>query len=147
MSIRSITSEDRETYLELVKEFYQSDAVLHPVPMRNAETTFDEALSSDRYAECFIVEHDARAVGFALVAKTFTQEAGGLVVWLEELYIRPQFRNLGLGRGAMAALLARYPQAMRFRLEVAPDNARVMALYRSMGFETLDYLQMVRDKT
>ena len=35
--------------------------------------------------------------GYALLAKTFSQEAGGLVVWLDEMYVRPAYRSKGLG--------------------------------------------------
>jgi ribosomal protein S18 acetylase RimI-like enzyme len=38
-----------------------------------------------------------------------------------------------------------YPSAKRFRLEVSKDNTRAVGLYRSLGYEVLEYVQMVKD--
>lgn len=41
--------------MEMAREFYHSDAVLHPVPDTYFERTADEALRSDVYAEIFLL--------------------------------------------------------------------------------------------
>ena len=43
--IRKMRSEDKKTYMEMAREFYHSDAVLHPVPDTYFERTADEALA------------------------------------------------------------------------------------------------------
>ena len=101
-------------------------------------------MRSDVYAECFIIEYEGAAAGFGLISKTFSQESGGLVVWIEELYIRQQFRSKGLGREFFEFLEKNRP-ASRYRLEIEPDNVRARALYERLGFEQLDYMQMVKD--
>ena len=54
--IRKMRSEDKKTYMEMAREFYHSDAVLHPVPDTYFERTADEALRSDVYAEIFLFD-------------------------------------------------------------------------------------------
>ena len=76
-------SEDKKTYMEMAREFYHSDAVLHPVPDTYFERTADEALRSDVYAEIFLFECENEAAGYGLFAKTYSQDAGGMVWWLE----------------------------------------------------------------
>lgn len=44
--IRKMRSEDKKTYMEMAREFYHSDAVLHPVPDTYFERTADEAFRS-----------------------------------------------------------------------------------------------------
>ena len=39
----------------------------------------------------------SKIAGYGLIAKTFSQEAGGMVYWLEELYILEEYRSKGLG--------------------------------------------------
>ncbi len=141
--IRKITEEDRDIYLELAQEFFASDAVLHNVSRRNLEATFDEMVRSDVYAEGYLIEWEGSVAGYGLLAKTFSQEAGGLVIWLEELYLRPQYRCMGLGKAYFAFIMDKYKEAARFRLEVEEDNARAMKLYEQLGYERLDYLQMI----
>jgi GNAT superfamily N-acetyltransferase len=66
---------------------------LHPVPDTHFEATFSELMASDTYAECFFFEEDNKPVGYALLAKTFSQEAGGLTLWIEELFVLPEYRS------------------------------------------------------
>lgn len=143
--IRPITINDRETYLTLAQEFYNSEAVLHTIPYQHFLDTFDEMMRSNIYAECFIIEHDGEIAGYALIAKTFSQEAGGLAVWVEELYIKPQFRSLGLGSEFFDYLEKTIP-AKRYRLEIEPENIRAKALYLRKGFSALSYKQLVKEK-
>lgn len=145
MNIRPLTVADRAVYLELVHAFYHSDAVLHPVPDCYFERTFDELMRSDAYAECYLFETEAGVAGYALLAKTFSQEAGGMVLWIEELYVKESCRSMGIGSAFFAFLEERYPQICRIRLEVEEENIRARELYRRRGFTSLPYLQMIKE--
>lgn len=103
--IRKMRSEDKKTYMEMAREFYHSDAVLHPVPDTYFERTADEALRSDVYAEIFLFECENEAAGYGLIAKTYSQEAGGMVWWIEEVYVREAFRSKGIGREFLHILI------------------------------------------
>lgn len=142
--IRRITPADREIYIEMARAFYHSEAVLHPVPDAHFERAFDEMMRSEDYLLGLIFEQDGRTAGYALLCKTWSQEAGGSAVWIDEIYVLPEFQGRGLGRAFFAELESIAPAA-RYRLEIEPDNARAEALYRSLGFEVLPYRQMVRD--
>lgn len=144
--IRKLEEKDRQLYLTMAKEFYHSDAVLHPVPDVYFERTIDEALRSDAYAEIFIFEHEGEPAGYGLLAKTFSQEAGGIVWWIEEAYVREQFRSKGLGREFFNYLnKVKGEDVTRFRLEVEEDNVRAVELYKRLGYEKLEYDQMIKD--
>ena len=67
------------------------------------------------------------------------------MVWLEELYIRAEFRSRGLGSEFFRQVTEENRDARRFRLEVEPENVRAIALYRRLGYENLPYVQMIRD--
>ena len=144
--IRKLTSADEQLYKELTWEFYHSSAVLHPVPERNIEATFKELMRSDEYAECFILEKDGTVAGFALIAKTFSQEAGGMVHWIEELFIRDEFRGCGIGTEFMTEYEKTLPESVkRLRLEIEPDNELAAKLYKRLGYGFLGYSQMVKE--
>lgn len=145
--IRRITEGDREIFLRLSEEFYNSPAVLHPVPRQYHEDAFSEIIRSDEYADGFIVEAEGKAVGLALTAKTYSREAGGKVLWLEELYILPEYRSCGLGREYFAFIedYAHKNGFARIRLEVEEENVRARALYERLGYQPLEYSQMVKE--
>ena len=142
--IRKITENDRADYLGMAHDFYHSPAVLHAVPDANLVRCFDAMMQGSPYLECLIFEHEGRTAGYALLAKTYSQEAGGECIWIDEIYVKPEFQKKGLGKAFFHALPRMFPAA-RYRLEIEPDNARAERLYRSMGFEPLLYRQLVQD--
>lgn len=143
--IRKITAADEAAFLELTRQFYASDAVLHDIPAANRQATFRELMRSDIYAEGYLLEQEGETAGYGLLSRTFSQEAGGIVVWIEELYILPEHRGRGLGQ-QFIAFVESLPGVARIRFEVEPDNTRALALYRCLGYRQLPYLQMVKEK-
>ena len=131
----------------MAREFYHSDAVLKPVPDSYFENTLKECLRSDEYLLCYILEWEENAAGYALLSKSYSPEAGGPVLWVEEIYIRPDFRAHRIGSDFLASLCQKPPAGVRrIRLEVEADNTRAIQLYKRLGFQFLPYLQMVLDK-
>lgn len=143
--IRRIKQSDKDIFLRLSREFYRSEAVLHDIPEEFHKNTFDELMRSDDYAQGYIFcSKDGTPAGYALTAKTFSHEAGGYVIWIEEIYIRPQFRGKGLGKQFFTYVETL--GAARLRLEAEQDNERAIALYRSLGYKPLHYVQMIKEK-
>lgn len=143
-TVRLLSPADKELFLAMSREFYESDAVLHRIPEAFHQATFAELMRSAEYAEGFLLEQDGQACGYALLAKSFSREAGGIVIWIEELYLRPQARGKGLG-GFFFDWLAENRPAARYRLEVEPENEGAVRLYGRKGFLPLPYGQMVRE--
>lgn len=142
--IRRITRSDREQYLKMAYDFYHSEAVLHAVPDAYYERAFEEMMRSEDYLLGLIFELDGKTAGYALLVNTWSQEAGGRAVWIDEIYVLPEFRGRGIAKEFFAELKQLVPAA-RYRLEIEPDNARAEKLYNSVGFETLGYKQLVMD--
>ena len=78
--------------------------------------------------------------GMALWFVTFSTWRGRHGLWLEDLFVRPEYRRLGLGRALLARLAAIAVERRYERLEwnVLDWNAPALDFYRSMGAEPLD---------
>ena len=147
MGMRRLQSNDHELYLEMAKEFYATEGVLYPVPEKYFERTFTEMMRSDVYIEGYmLLNHAGQPAGYAVVSKTFSQEAGGLAAWIEEVYIRPAYQSQGIGSTFFAEWERLHPNIMRQRIEVEPRNTRAIHLYEGLGFSEMKYYQMVKDK-
>ncbi len=144
--IRIMEEKDRAVFLKFSEMFYDSPAVAHSVPARYHEDAFSELMRSDAYAEGFMIEADGKEVGFALTAKTYSRESGGMVLWLEELFILDGYRSRGLGREYFSFIeaYARENGFARIRLEVEDANVRARALYERLGYSPLEYGQMIK---
>ena len=72
--IRRITLQDKDFYINCVKNFYGSDAVLHSIPDDFIQKTFDELMHSDTYAICYIFEKENVIFGSIKSTKIIYQD-------------------------------------------------------------------------
>ncbi|WP_227011702.1 GNAT family N-acetyltransferase [Paenibacillus lutimineralis] len=147
MMIRKMEQKDSEAFVEMSNEFYHSDAVLHSIPESFIRKTFDELMAGSPYIDGYIFECDGEEAGYSLLSITYSNEAGGLVVWVEEIYILPKFQGRGIGKEYMDFIEEAYKgKAARIRLEVEEANERAINIYKNKGYKQLDYVQMYKGK-
>ena len=89
---------------------------------------------------CEIAERDGRPVGFALWFYSFSTFRGRHGIYLEDLFVQPEHRGLGIGRALLRRLATRCRDENLARLEwsVLDWNAPSIGFYRSLGAEPRD---------
>ena len=100
------------------------------------ETQLREALFGPKpTVHGHIVEVDGRAAAAALWFLNFSTWDGGAGIYLEDLFVRPQFRRRGLARKLLAALARECVEHGYTRLSwaVLDWNVDAIALYDSVG--------------
>lgn len=146
--IRKMKNEDAEFFFNMATLFYSSDAVMHPVPQKHHIHTFNEIMRSNVYLEGYIFELKDNPVGYAITTKMFSNEAGGITLWIDEIYILKEYRSKGLGKEFFNYLKTTLDTSIvRLRLEVERENEQAIKLYQNMGFKKLEYGQMFKDRT
>lgn len=145
LTFRPITAADETDFYTMAEEFYHSDAVLHPIPAEYHRRAFAEMMRSGQYLSGYIFTDGDNTAGFAVTNRMMQHEAGGVMVWVEDLYIRPAYRGQGLGSRFLAWLEEQLRgDAVILRLETEPENERAQELYYRLGYENLNYLQMIK---
>lgn len=85
-----------------------------------------------------VISEGEEAVGYVILVAFWSNELGGLVAVVDELYLSPSVRGRGLGTGILEAIIGgRVPgfeEVVAVDLEVTPSNARARALYARLGF-------------
>lgn len=138
--IRKFVPEDREDYIRFSTEFYNSSAVDKPVPKEHFEQGFDEMMRSDVYVQGYMLVCDGNNVGYCVTMKTYSVEAGGITIWIDELFVLEEYRSKGLGRELFKYIKENGDKKLRrIRLEVELENGRAISLYKKMGFEPAPY--------
>lgn len=138
--IRKFVPEDREDYIRFSTEFYNSSAVDKPVPREHFEQGFDEMMRSDVYVQGYMLVCDGNNVGYCVTMKTYSVEAGGITIWIDELFVLEEYRSIGLGRELFKYIEENGDKKLRrIRLEVELENGRAISLYKKMGFEPAPY--------
>lgn len=147
LTFRGLTPEDHDLVLPMVQDFYLSDAVDHPVDADILERSFRDAVDpAEPLLRGLLVQWEGQPAGYIYVTQCYAAEVGGRCIFIEELYLKPEFRHQGLGVQIMAWLEEEYPAACRFRLEVTQVNQGAVRLYQKAGYQFLRYGQMILDK-
>ena len=147
LTFRDLTPEDHDLVVPMVIDFYHSDAVDHPVDTAILERSFrDAADPAEPLLRGLLVQWDGAPAGYMYITQCYSAEVGGRCVFIEEIFLKEEFRRRGLGSQIMAWLEQEYPSARRFRLEVTQANQGAVRLYQKAGYQFLHYDQMVLDK-
>jgi GNAT superfamily N-acetyltransferase len=95
---------------------------------------------------CLIAERDGEAAGFAFYFFNYSTWVGRPGLYLEDLFVHPEFRGLGIGKALLqhVAAIAVEKGCPRLQWEVLDWNTPAIDFYRAMGAEFLDEWRNVR---
>ena len=139
--IRDMREKDRNHVLEMMREFYASAAVLSNGSEEIFEADINACIGGSPYLEGYIFENSEEIQGYAMIAKSFSTEFGKPCIWIEDIYLKSDYRGLGIGRRFLEFIEGKYPKSI-FRLEVEEDNHRAVNLYKKCGYEVIPYMEM-----
>ncbi len=141
MNIRTMREEDKPAVMEMMHTFYSSPAVWTNGSKQIFENDIAHCLSDSPYLEGFIFEREGQILGYGMIAKSFSTEFGKPCIWIEDIYIKPDFRGQGIASAFFQHLNANFQDCI-FRLEVEPENTKAIRTYEKNGFAPLPYLEM-----
>ncbi|WP_157215027.1 GNAT family N-acetyltransferase [Flavisphingomonas formosensis] len=97
-------------------------------------------------AHGLIAEHDGRAVGFAVWFHNFSTWTGKRGIYLEDLFVEPEARGLGIGKALLVQLarIAVERDCGRFEWAVLDWNAPSIAFYKALGAKPMDEWTVMR---
>lgn len=134
VSIRSAELPDVPVIAELIRGLARYEKLEQEVTMTEEKLT--EALFGERrYAETLIAEVDGAPAGFALFFHNFSTFLAQPGIYLEDLFVEPEHRSVGIGR----ALLQRLAQIAvdrgcgRLEWAVLDWNKDAIAFYERLG--------------
>src|SRR5690606_30491659 len=132
--LRPARASDTAEILAFIRELGEYEKLAHEVVAD--EATLAVQLFGDRPAAAVsIAEVDGQPAGFALFFHNFSTFLGQRGLYLEDLFVRPRFRGLGLGKRLMVHLakLAVDRGCGRFEWSVLDWNEPAIDFYRELG--------------
>ena len=136
---RPATSVDDKEIVEMSRQLYAEDPAPMPVPEQHTRATLAIFRAEPARGRAVVLQVDDALAGYAFLASFWSNELGGEVVVIDELYVRPVFRGQGHGRALLTRLMREnslWPRdAVALELEVTPQNTRAGSLYASLGFK------------
>ena len=101
----------------------------------------DACINDNPYLEGYVFESEEDILGYTMVAKSFSTEFGKPCIWIEDIYIKEEYRGMGLATTFFKMIEDRYPNSI-FRLEAEEENRRAIKTYEKNGFTVMPYLEM-----
>lgn len=132
--VRPATIADVPLIHRLIAGLAEYERLAHE--MIATETDLAESLFGERpQAEVIIAELDRIPVGFALFCHNYSTFLGRQGIWLEDLFVLPEFRGHGVGRELLARLASIAVDRRCGRLDwwVLDWNEPAIGFYRSLG--------------
>ena len=138
MDYRFATEEDTSLILFFIKELAAYEKMANEVVA--TEELLHHWIFEQKKAEVIFALDDGKEVGFALFFHNFSTFLGRAGIYLEDLYVRPEFRGRGYGKGLICQLARIAVERGCGRLEwwCLDWNRPSIDFYRSMGAVPMD---------
>jgi ribosomal protein S18 acetylase RimI-like enzyme len=121
--------------LAMMHGLYSEDKGESPVDESRFPLTIDFFLANPHRGRIVLFEEGGVLRGYALLVPYWSNEFGGPLVVVDELFVTPQARNRGIARNFFRFLGEQRPfDAVALALEVNPGNTGALRLYQSLGF-------------
>jgi GNAT superfamily N-acetyltransferase len=134
LEIRAATEDDVPLILSLIKELAGYERLSHEA-VATEETLRASLFGERQVAETLLAHLGDDPAGFALFFYNFSTFLDRPGIYLEDLYVRPEYRGAGVGRVLLVHLagLARHRDCGRLEWSILDWNEPAIGFYESIG--------------
>ncbi|MDQ3022410.1 MAG: GNAT family N-acetyltransferase [Bacteroidota bacterium] len=131
-----ISVSEQTPVAELIKKLYQQDMDNSKITMvdEKIRKTFKRAIQDPEHLKIEVFKIKNKIIGYAIVFTFWSNEYGGLIFNIDELYIIPEFRNKGIATIYIRKLKKKTAGKAGLSLEVMPGNKKALKLYNRLEF-------------
>ena len=132
--IREATAADALLIVDLIRELAEFERELEQVDI-TPEDVLRDGFGANPCFHALIAEWNGQPAAYALYFFTYSTWAGRPSLFVEDLFVRSQFRNKGIGKSLLRrmAVIARERDCYGMRWEVLNWNTPAIEFYRSFG--------------
>jgi GNAT superfamily N-acetyltransferase len=129
---------DEQTLFDLILALAEYEKLSHAV-IGSADALKEHLFGSKTYIEAILAEYAGRAVGFALFFHNYSTFLTKPGIYLEDLFVLPEYRRKGIGKAIFSYLarLAVSRDCGRLEWSVLDWNEPAIAFYQRMGASVL----------
>lgn len=145
LEIRPATASDVSLILELIHALATYEREPEAAVATEADLLRD-GFGERPFFHSLIAEWDGVAAGFAFYFFNYSTWRGRPGIYLEDLFVRPEFRGKGIGKALLikVAKIAVENQCARFQWQVLDWNQTAIDFYHSLGATFLSEWRTMR---
>jgi len=144
-AIRNATEADVPEILSLIRALAAYERAPDAVKATEADLR-EHGFGPNAYFQCLMAEADGQPAGFAFYFFDYSTWMGRPGIYLEDLFVYPEFRERGIGKALMqrVAAVAVERGCARLKWEVLDWNAPAIQFYSTMGAEMMKEWRTMR---
>lgn len=125
----------QDEIVAMMHRLYEEDPSADPLDTSAFHVTVEHLITCPSAGQIILIFQDCQLRGYAVLIPYWSNEFGGVLLFVDELFVRDGFRNQGIGHRFFDYLEQQRPfGAVALALEVNPNNERAHRLYDSIGF-------------
>lgn len=134
IQFRRFSTEDKEEVLDMMEAFYRIDTYLFV--RITSEKNLLEFIATDTLGRLYVIVYQQNIVGYIVMSFSFSFEFKGRNAFIDELYIKDDYRNQGIGKKALIFIEeeAKVLKVNALHMEVERHNTNAHNLYLKAGF-------------
>jgi len=134
LTIRKATAEDVPLLAAMIRELAEFEHELEQVDI-TSEDLLRDGFGPKPCFHALIADSNGQPAAYALYFFTYSTWAGRSSLFIEDIFVRPQFRRQGVGKALLKdmAAIARKQGCYGMRWEVLHWNTAAIEFYRSLG--------------
>ncbi len=131
---KPVSESDIEIAVSMMREFYAIDG--YPIDAEKSKALFQRFIGNESLGKSWLIVSDGQTVGYIILTFVFSFEYGGLIAFVDELYVSESARGKGIGKSSIEFIKAeaRKLSLKLLYLEVEHHNSNAQKLYLSAGF-------------
>ncbi len=130
----------------MIHQLYKDDSFGKEMSDSNIDATIKRFQEHPDNGLIWVAETGGKLIGYAIVVNFWSNEYSGLLQFIDELFIEPEYRNKGIGEEFINQLMTDKTSSYKaILLEVNPENERAFKFYQRLGFTVSEQKTLIKE--
>jgi predicted GNAT family acetyltransferase len=147
MNFRPLRHTDYSELKRMIHALYVEDPVNEKITDKKISKTVLELCKKPCKGKIIIFEKGKVTIGYSIIIFYWSNEYGGNILHIDELYVKPEHRELGAATCFFKHIARTYRgKVVALQLEVSPSNTGAMNYYQKLGFKKAKNVHLTRTR-
>jgi len=136
VTYRNYEENDFNELCRMVFSLYREDPEGQPISAANINLTICESIDFPEKLRIVMICADEEAIGYCILVFYWSNEYGGDILSIDEIYIKEEYRNQSIASDFISGLADASGSIAAVAVDTTPSNSAATRLYERLGFKT-----------